>query len=64
MVLIRSAFIVFILGIFAAGTALATTQASFDVKNPKNQEINKKCIMCHLKENKSLVLQWENSHDT
>ncbi len=61
MYLIRSAFIVFILGIFAAGTALATTQASFDVKNPKNQEMNKKCIMCHLKENKSLVLQWENS---
>ena len=61
MYLIRSAFIVLILGIFAAGTAFATTQASFDVKNPKNQEINKKCVMCHLKENKSLVLQWENS---
>ena len=61
MFLIRSAFIVLILGIFAAGTAFATTQASFDVKNPKNQEINKKCVMCHLKENKSLVLQWENS---
>ena len=61
MYLIRSAFIVLILGIFATGTALATTQASFDVKDPKNQEINKKCVMCHLKENKSLVLQWENS---
>jgi len=45
MYLIRSAFIVFILGIFAVGTALATTQASFDVKNPKNQEINKMCVM-------------------
>ncbi|MCP4291585.1 MAG: hypothetical protein GY780_07095, partial [bacterium] len=61
MFLIRSAFIVLILGIFAAGTAFGLTQESFDVKNPKVQEMNKKCIMCHLKENKSLVFQWENS---
>ncbi len=37
------------------------TEESFDVKNPKVQEMNKKCITCHLKENKSLVRQWESS---
>jgi hypothetical protein len=31
------------------------------VNNPANREINRECIMCHLKENKALVLQWENS---
>ncbi|MFH1152179.1 MAG: multiheme c-type cytochrome [Pseudomonadota bacterium] len=50
-----------VLWVFTAGTALALTQESFDVKNPKVQEMNKKCITCHLKENKSLVLQWEAS---
>jgi hypothetical protein len=58
---IRSALMVMLLGIFAAGSALATTLASLDVKNPGNQDINQKCVLCHLKENKSLVLQWENS---
>jgi len=61
MSLIRTALIVLVLGIFTVGTAFGLTQESFDVKNPKMQEINKKCITCHLKENKSLVLQWENS---
>ncbi|MCP4689146.1 MAG: hypothetical protein GY859_13915 [Desulfobacterales bacterium] len=58
---IRPAFLVLILLIFAAGSAYGLTQESFDVKDPKVQEINKKCITCHLKENKSLVFQWENS---
>ena len=54
--------IIGILGCFlCTGTAWALTDASFDVKNPKNQEMNKKCVTCHLKENRSLVLQWENS---
>ncbi len=57
----RTAFIMLILGIFMTGSAFGLTDASFDVKNPKNLEINKKCITCHLKENRSLVLQWENS---
>ncbi len=57
----RTTFIMLILVIFLTGTAFGLTKESFDVKNPKNQEINKKCITCHLKENKSLVLQWENS---
>jgi hypothetical protein len=50
-----------ILGFFTGGAAFGLTQESFDVKNPRNQEMNKKCVTCHLKENKSLVLQWEGS---
>ena len=61
MYLIRWAFIVLILGTFTAGNAFGLTKESFDVKNPYVKELNKKCTMCHLKENKSLVLQWENS---
>jgi hypothetical protein len=54
--------LIFMMGsVFTAGMAFGLTQASFDVTDPKNQEMNKKCITCHLKENKSLVLQWENS---
>ena len=58
MNLIRSVFIVLCLGILTYGVAYGLTQESFDVRNPKVQEINKKCITCHLKENKSLVFQW------
>ena len=61
MAVLRSLLIFMILSIFTAGAAFALTQESFDVRNPNNQEMNKKCITCHLKENKSLVLQWENS---
>ncbi|MCB2182344.1 MAG: hypothetical protein KQH63_09985 [Desulfobulbaceae bacterium] len=50
-----------ILGAFTTGTAFGLTKESFDVKSEKNKEMNKKCITCHLKENKSLVLMWENS---
>ena len=61
MYLIRSMSIMFILAIFIAGTTQAATRISIDVKNPGNREINRRCVTCHLKENKSLVLQWENS---
>ena len=61
MTLLRGFTVMTLLGFFCAGSALALTQESFDVKNPKVQEMNKKCITCHLKENKSLVLQWEAS---
>ncbi|WP_297058321.1 multiheme c-type cytochrome [Thermosulfurimonas sp.] len=43
------------------GPAGAVTQFSKDVTNPKVRELNKKCMMCHLKENKSLVFQWQES---
>lgn len=61
MTVLRSLFILMIGSFFMTTAAIATTKASFDVKNPKNVETNKKCITCHLKENKSLVLQWEKS---
>ena len=61
MAVLRSLLMFMILSVFTTGAAFALTQESFDVKNPKNIEMNKKCITCHLKENKSLVLQWENS---
>ncbi|MCK5195708.1 MAG: hypothetical protein KAQ71_17980, partial [Desulfobulbaceae bacterium] len=50
-----------VLGIFAAGTAYATTQQSMNSQDPKAKEINVKCINCHLKENMSLVKQWQHS---
>jgi len=46
---------------FTSESVFGLTQESFDVKNPKVQEMNKKCITCHLKENKSMVKQWEAS---
>ena len=48
-------------GFLYSGWAWGLTQESFDVRNPKNIEMNKKCITCHLKENKVVVQQWENS---
>ncbi|MCF8089988.1 MAG: hypothetical protein K9L23_18235 [Desulfotignum sp.] len=59
--MIRSLAMCLVFCVLAAGTASALTDLSFDVKNPKVKEMNKKCITCHLKENKSLVLQWEMS---
>ncbi|MCP4118696.1 MAG: hypothetical protein GY737_25540 [Desulfobacteraceae bacterium] len=61
MAVSRSLLMFAFLFVFTAGTAFGLTQESFDVKNKKVQEMNKKCITCHLKENKSLVLQWETS---
>ena len=61
MDVLRSLVIFMIISVFTSGTAFALTKESFDVKNEKNIEMNKKCITCHLKENKSLVLQWEKS---
>lgn len=55
------AIITFLMVGCIAGAALGSTKASLEVRNPRIQEINKKCVTCHLKENKSLVLQWENS---
>jgi len=61
MTVLRSLLIFLLASFFCTGTSLALSQASFDVKNKMNQEMNKKCITCHLKENVSLVRQWENS---
>ena len=56
-----SPLLVAITVIILAGTALAATTASIDSNAPDNDKRNRKCVQCHLKENKSLVLQWENS---
>ncbi len=61
MTFMRSFTIFAVISFIVSGTAFGLTQESFDVKNPKMQEINKKCVTCHLKENKSLVMQWEES---
>ncbi len=61
MVFLRSACIILVLGLVCTGTAFGWTKAANDLKNPKNVEINKKCVNCHLKENKSLVMSWEAS---
>ncbi len=58
---LRKTFCIMILGLFAAGPALATTEQSKDTQNLKVKEINVKCVNCHLKENNSLVQQWRNS---
>ena len=50
-----------ILGLFIALPAFATTKASMDANNEFNKAANVKCVNCHLKENKAMVLQWKNS---
>ena len=53
-------FAIVVAGLIAS-PALATTKISMDVSNKKNQELNVKCVNCHLKENHSLVQQWRHS---
>lgn len=61
MKIIQPIMISVFLGMFMIGNAYALTDESIDVRNPRIQDINKKCVTCHLKENKSLVIQWETS---
>jgi hypothetical protein len=49
MIVLRSFLVLLMVSVFTAGSAFGLTQASFDVKDPKNREMNKKCITCHLK---------------
>ncbi len=57
----KMTFWLMLLGLFVAGSAFATTEQSKNVKDPKVKDINIKCVNCHLKENLSLVKQWEHS---
>ncbi len=57
----KMTFWLMLLCLFVAGTAFATTEQSKDVKNEEVKQINVKCVNCHLKENLSLVKQWEHS---
>ncbi|MFP3984016.1 MAG: multiheme c-type cytochrome [Desulfurivibrionaceae bacterium] len=54
-------FMLTALAVFAASAAYGTTDYSKKAKDEEIQDKNTKCINCHLKENRSLVLQWENS---
>ena len=38
MTVLKSLLVMTVLGMLTAGTAFGLTQASFDVKNPENQE--------------------------
>ena len=50
-----------LLAIGLASSAIATTKASSKVRNETNIDRNDKCVTCHLKENRSLVDQWDHS---
>lgn len=50
-----------LLGLLAATPALATTKESMKTQDAKVKEMNVKCVNCHLKENLSMVKQWQNS---
>jgi hypothetical protein len=50
-----------VLVIFAVGTAYATTEKSKNTQDPEIKSLNVKCINCHLKENNSMVQQWQYS---
>lgn len=47
--------------LLAAGPALATTKMSMNTQDKAVKDMNVKCINCHLKENLSLVKQWQYS---
>lgn len=50
-----------VLGAFLATTAMATTKESSRVTHEAIKDKNEKCVICHNKENRSLVNHWENS---
>ncbi len=58
---LKKAFCIAVLGLFAAGSAFATTEQSKNTQDAAVKAINVKCINCHLKENNSLVQQWKHS---
>lgn len=43
------------------GSLHATTKSSAKVRNEDIQEKNEKCITCHMKQNRALTKQWEDS---
>ena len=50
-----------LLAIGLASSAFAATKASSKVRNESVVDKNDKCVTCHLKENKSIVDQWDHS---
>jgi len=58
---LKKTFCIAVLGLFVAGSALATTEQSKNTQDANVKALNVKCINCHLKENNSLVQQWRHS---
>ncbi len=58
---LKITFCIAVLGLFAAGAAFATTEQSKNTQDEAVKAINVKCVNCHLKENVSLVKQWQHS---
>ena len=58
----RKALLVAVAGMLClAAPSFAATKRSVNTQNATNQEINLKCVTCHLKENNALVQQWKHS---
>ncbi len=58
----KKALLMAVAGIFClAAPSFATTEKSKNTQDAASQEINVKCVNCHLKENNALVKQWKNS---
>jgi hypothetical protein len=57
----KKTFCIAVVGLFAAGSAFATTEQSKNTQDEASKALNVKCINCHLKENTSLVKQWQHS---
>ena len=58
---LKKTFCIALFGIFVAGSAFAATEQSKNTQDEAIKAINVKCINCHLKENVSMVKQWQNS---
>jgi hypothetical protein len=58
---LKKTFCIAVLGLFAAGSAFGATEQSKDTQNEATKALNVKCVNCHLKENASLVKQWQHS---
>ncbi len=58
---LKKTFCIAVLGLFAAAAAFATTEQSKNTQDETVKAINVKCVNCHLKENGSLVKQWQHS---
>ncbi len=58
---LKKTFCIAVLGLFFAGSAFATTEQSKNTQDETVKAINVKCVNCHLKENSSLVKQWQHS---
>ncbi|KIM09417.1 MAG: hypothetical protein KU28_02045 [Sulfurovum sp. PC08-66] len=58
---LNKAFIATFLAIVLSSSLYATTKDSVRVNSESIKEKNEKCVMCHMKENRSLVDHYENS---